>query len=372
MRVPPVSLLSQALNAVDLVAYDTYRSHAALLTAHADRAMAERADIGDLLGPCSLDVLYANHAQHIQFLGSHLELKSAPALIDALGWVYRTHVQRGIALRCFPIDLMCWIAAVERFLDPSSAAQIVGVYRCLIELHSYLLLLAHAPSADPAIADELSPYFHEYMAALLKPDTGAAIAVAGRYITDVGRLAIWWEQIIQPSMYEVGNLWARGAITVGQEHLATAITQRVMSVFYPLILELPRQRGTIIVTASPGELHEIGPRILADLIELNGWDVCYTGANTPVGSIVDLVERTQATCLCISTSLASGLPVVAQLIRDVRAAAGAAAPHMLVGGQAYLADSRLWRQVGADHVAFSAREGIEHLQAHLATRAVSV
>jgi MerR family transcriptional regulator, light-induced transcriptional regulator len=365
MRAPPVSLLSDALLAVDLVAVDAYRSHAALMTAYVDRAMAERADIGDLLGPCPIDVLYANHADHVRFLVAHLELKSAPAMLDALAWVYRTHVQRGIALRTFPTDLACWVAAAERFLDPHSAQQVAGVYRCIIGLHSHLLLLAHVPAADPALVGELEPYFHEYMDALLAPDMRAAIGVAGRYVTDTRRLAVWWEQIIQPAMYEIGHMWARGEITVGQEHLATAITQRVMSVFYPLILELPRERGTVIVTASPGELHEIGPRILADLIELSGWDVCYTGANTPIGSVIDLVKRTAPHCLCISTSLSVSLPSVAKLIASVREEVGAAAPSIMVGGQAYMADADLWRKVGADYVAFSAREGVAVLEAQV-------
>jgi methanogenic corrinoid protein MtbC1 len=212
-------------------------------------------------------------------------------------------------------------------------------------------------------ADErLMPYFERFIAALLVPDTVAAIRVTGEYVKTPAELSTWWEQIIQPAMYEIGDRWSRGEITVGQEHLATAITQRVMAIYYPMILDLPRLKGTIVVTASPGELHEIGTRIVADLLEISGWDVHCTGAYTPAPTVVDLVQRTRAQFLCISTTLVASLPAVKALIQQVRGACGPAAPQILVGGQAYMQDQSLWRAVGADCFAPTARAGIDYIQ----------
>lgn len=211
--------------------------------------------------------------------------------------------------------------------------------------------------------ERLAPFFERFIAALLTPDTAAAIRVTGEYVKTPADLSIWWEQIIQPAMYEVGDRWSRGEITVGQEHLATAITQRVMAIYYPMILELPRLKGTIVVTASPGELHEIGTRIVADLLEISGWDVYCTGAYTPAPTVVDLVQRTRAQFLCISTTLVASLPAVAALIEQVRGACGPAAPQILVGGQAYMQKHSLWRDVGADSFALTARAGIDYIQA---------
>ncbi|NTW97692.1 MAG: cobalamin B12-binding domain-containing protein, partial [Oscillochloris sp.] len=132
--------------------------------------------------------------------------------------------------------------------------------------------------------------------------------------------------------------------------------------YYPQILDLPRQKGQVIVTASPGELHEIGARILADLLELSGWDTYYTGASTPATSIVELLVQTQARFLCISTTLLESLPAVTELIAQVRAANLSPAPKILVGGQAYLYAPGLWRQVGADWFADSAHEGIRYIE----------
>jgi methanogenic corrinoid protein MtbC1 len=211
---------------------------------------------------------------------------------------------------------------------------------------------------------ELQTCAQQYLAALLKPDVQAAIQITSAHVKTPAQIETWWEHVIQPSMYAIGGLWARGKISVGQEHLATAITQRVMSVFYPLILELPRPKGPVVVTASPGEFHEIGPRIVADIFEVHGWDVYYTGANTPALSIVELIQSIEARFLCVSTTLAPSLPGVSALIAQVRAAKLSSQPKILVGGQAYMTAPDLWQQVGADYLAQSPYEGIAYLEAH--------
>ncbi|NTU81816.1 MAG: hypothetical protein HGA45_20980 [Chloroflexales bacterium] len=365
-----VTNLDHALAAVDTAACDAYRRQSWRLIEYADQHMAARPDLAALLGPCPPEVLYRNHADHARFIEAQLRLKSASALINAFVWVYRTHRLRGVALECFPVDLAIWTEAIERYLDEPNATQVSAVYRCLRDMHGQLVRQADAPQHEPATTAELQPHFQRYLAALLKPDAQAAIRITGEYVRAPAQITTWWEQVIQPSMYTIGDLWAQGQISVGQEHLATAITQRVMAIYYPLILELPRLKGAIVVTASPGEHHEIGPRIVADLLEIHGWDVYYTGANTPAQSIIELLRHIEARFLCISTTLVHSLPSVTALIAQVRSAGLWSSPKILVGGQAYMAGSTLWRQVGADWFAPTAHDGIGYIEAcHSAGRA---
>ncbi|MBX0328280.1 cobalamin-dependent protein [Oscillochloris sp. ZM17-4] len=355
--------LAEALVAVDDAACESYRIHAPLLIAYADQQLAGRADIGDLIGPFSLDVLYRNHADHAEFMAAQLEQKDSDALIATLAWAYRRHYLNGLPLRIFPVDLGVWRDAVVRHLDPRSAVQIGAVYEILGDLHSQLLLLAKAPTDQPGVVDELQPYFARYLQALLTPDMQAALLAAEEYIQSPEQIITWWECVIQPAMYEVGHLWAQGEISVGQEHLATAITQRVMAHFYPQILDMPRMKGRVVVAASPGELHEIGARVVSDLLELYGWDAYYTGASASADSILALLAQTKASFLCISTTLPTSLSAVEQLIAKVRSAGLSPTPQILVGGQAYQFTPDRWRKIGADGFARNAREGIDYIEA---------
>lgn len=236
-----------------------------------------------------------------------------------------------------------------------------AVYGLLIDRHPEILALSRdQPPAAPAGEDRLRGQVGAYLAALLRPDAGEAIRVSRAYIRGRDDIPDWWQRVIQPALYTVGQCWAEGHITVGQEHLATAITQRVMSVFYPLILEGPRERGRAVVAATPGELHEIGARVVADVLEMNGWDVVYTGADTPTGGLLDLIARTAPRCVCLSTTLFANLPQVEDLIGRVKARRPA--PPVVVGGQAYLADAALWRRVGADGYAADGSDLVQWLE----------
>jgi len=355
--------LDSVLMAIDTATCESYRVHVPLMIAYANQQIVERTHVTDLLGSCPIDMIYGLHADHARLMAAQLEIKSVSTLIATIAWEYQLFVPRGVSLDFFLLDFAIWIEAINRYLDAPSAAQITAVYRQLYDLHPHLVLRANSPQVHPVITDDLLPYFTQYLQALLKPDMAAAIRVTGGYVTNPEQLAIWWERIIYPAMYEIGRLWANGEISVGQEHLATAITQRVMAIYYPLILNLPRQKGSVVVSSSPGELHEIGGRILSDLLELNGWDAYYTGANTSKEGIIELMKQTDSRFLCISTTLADSLPAVKSLITAVRSATIGSTPKIVVGGQAYVSDPLMWRQVGADHYAHSAHDGVLQINA---------
>jgi methanogenic corrinoid protein MtbC1 len=207
----------------------------------------------------------------------------------------------------------------------------------------------------------LTEHYQRYLDAILLPDIAASVEVAAAYIHTAQQIPEFWRYVIQPAMYEIGARWADGLLTVGQEHLATAITQRVMAMYYPLILPLPRHRGPVIVAATPGELHEIGPRMLADMLEIQGWNVYYVGANTPSASVLDLIERLQVQAVCLSTTLTQNLIQVAGLIAQIRSRSSASPVQVLVGGQAYQCQPELWQRVGADWCAVSAHEVTQYL-----------
>jgi methanogenic corrinoid protein MtbC1 len=362
METSFIEKFDQALNAIDTDATRAYEHHLAELITFVNHAMGTREDLGDFIGPNQVEVMYANHTSHANFLCSQFKLKSAQTVVKTIIWAYQSYTNRGFSPNYFPSTLETWKKAITTCLEPHTAEPILALYQLLLDSHRDFLVLSRLPSETPQIDESLVSFFNRYMDALLKPDTRAALHVSKEYIKTIHDIPTWWERIIWPSMYEIGRLWSEGQITVGQEHIATSITQRVMSTYYPMILDIPRNRGSVIVTVSPQELHEIGARMLADMLEMNGWDVYYTGANTPKESLAQLLEQHQARFLCISTTMSFHLEEVADIITTVRSSPLPTPAHIIVGGQAYLNDSELWRSVGADGFVVSASQTVDYLQ----------
>ena len=116
-----------------------------------------------------------------------------------------------------------------------------------------------------------------------------------------------------------------------------------------------------------GELHEIGLRIITDLLEIEGWRTHFLGANVPPSAVVRMcVERT-ADVLLVSATIAPHIPAVADLIRQFRAQPALSSAHVVVGGRAFASDPTLARRLGADAYGASADECLEIVES-LATK----
>lgn len=146
-------------------------------------------------------------------------------------------------------------------------------------------------------------------------------------------MAELYQEVITPAMHELGRLWERGAITVADEHLATALTHRVLAALRPDPRErADRPRPRAMLSAVEGEQHALGLRMAADLIEDAGYDVVYLGADTPVAALLHTVDSLSPELLGLAATMPELAPVLEQTVLEARRAN----PHLglLVGGQA--------------------------------------
>jgi methanogenic corrinoid protein MtbC1 len=163
-------------------------------------------------------------------------------------------------------------------------------------------------------------------------------------------------EVFQPALREVGRRWERNEISIAQEHLATAVTQLVMSQLYPRVFSSERRGRTLVATCLGGELHEVGVRMVADFFEMAGWDTYYLGANTPEDAVLGELRRVKADLLAVSVTISAHLGRAATLIDHVRREENPV--KILVGGLPFLARPELARELGADGTALDAEAAV--------------
>jgi MerR family transcriptional regulator, light-induced transcriptional regulator len=207
----------------------------------------------------------------------------------------------------------------------------------------------------------------EYLAAIRAGDRRRAFAAVDEARRDGLDFIDLYLDILQPALREVGRLWQENKMTVAEEHLATAISQMVMArVYTEEVLRASEQRDRRIVAAcADSERHDVGLRMVCDVLERDGWDVSYLGASVPVESLAQLVSERRPDAVLLSASIAPHLPQLRTMIERVRAAArGEAQPFVLVGGRPFLDDPDLARRLGADASAADARVALDRLREH--------
>jgi methanogenic corrinoid protein MtbC1 len=149
-------------------------------------------------------------------------------------------------------------------------------------------------------------------------------------------LAVLYQRVIAPAMHELGRLWEEGAITTADEHLATGVTHRVLAALRPpelLEQKLERRPGRprALLAAVQGEQHALGLRMAADLLEDDGYEVAYLGADVPTVALLQAIHALSPDLLGLSATM----PESRQRLEDVIEAVRAEYPQLplLIGGQ---------------------------------------
>lgn len=148
-------------------------------------------------------------------------------------------------------------------------------------------------------------------------------------------LSVLYQRVIAPAMHELGRLWEAGAITVADEHLATALTYRVLAAIRSLELfegeESTPPRPCALMAAVQGEQHALGLRMAADLLEDRGYRVAYLGADVPNDTLLEAVRASSPDLLGLSATM----PESARRLEEVVGAVAREWPRLpvIVGGQ---------------------------------------
>lgn len=202
-----------------------------------------------------------------------------------------------------------------------------------------------------------------YLDAVLAGSRRQAMEVVDQAMRAGLGIRLLYLEVFQPVMREIGRLWQENRITVADEHLATAITQAAMARLYDQLFAGGAQPGPLLVAAcADQERHELGLRMICDVLEMEGWDTVFLGASVPVEDLVEMVRVRRPQVVALSASIAPHVGRVREAIRAIRETDGGAAPLIAVGGRAFMDDPDLAERLGADLTAKDAVEAAEILK----------
>jgi len=292
---------------------------------------------------------------HQDFLCAAIETGNPKVFGDYLRWAAGVLEARGIAPGFLHENVEQISRDLQSRVSSSLALEVAGFIRSARD--SALTIVADVPESVGNV-QRLSGIRELYVQAILRGQRQAAVSLAVETVRQGHSLPDVYADILQESMYEIGRRWQSNCISVAQEHMATAITQHVIAHLYPLIPPAPSQKGRMVITGVEGEMHQVGPNIVADMLESTGWDVRFLGVNTPAASVLQAVEEHQADVIGISATMAFNLPHVRRLIADTRAIAGRNV-RVILGGGAFRATPEIYKELGAVGVALDVRSALE-------------
>lgn len=352
---------ARALPVVSLAATLAFQDKRSLLCEQVDRSMSEQPDILPLIGFSPLEMMKANHRHHVQFMSTVFRLGAYTLLPKVVVWVYRSYHSHGFSYDYFPRELRAWQNAVAQSLESSLSAEINSVYQWLIDHHSDFLALAESAAyatfsdgkGEPQIQMEI------LLRHMLENNYRACIDLAAVSVHSPEELARFYQEVMTPALYEVGRLWEEGKISAAQEHLATAISMRIMAAMYGSFVVGDVSKGRAVVTAAPNEFHEAGARMVSDQLEMDGWQVDYLGANSPAADLLNLLRKNPPFLLGLSVVVPYNIEAVRDIIEEIRSDSLLKNIKIMVGGPTFLLEPELAKKIGADGCATSGGTAVE-------------
>jgi methanogenic corrinoid protein MtbC1 len=160
--------------------------------------------------------------------------------------------------------------------------------------------------------------------------------------------------IFETVQHEVGRLWQTSSITVAQEHYITGITKSIMADLSPMVGPSEKNDLTMLSACIGDEYHDLGLKMVTDMMTMEGWETYFLGANTPTESIISSLEEYMPEVLSLSVTSPRNIKQVKRVIDKVRSMRSFDEVKIMVGGSAFSMDGDLWRSVGADGSASNA------------------
>jgi len=342
-------------------AAEAYAQASLSLQAHVYVQLEANQKIMDLIGRNPFEMMRDNHRNHAAFMSTVFKLNSFELMARTVPWVYRTYHAKGFSYDYFLAELVAWQIAIHANLhNVDQKSEILASYIWLVQHHEDMIKLSlSGEGLSFSVLHEANEMQQVFLSLLLHGDTQGCLKLVDQSIQTADDLKHFYLNVIWPAMYRIGQLWESNQISVAEEHLATAIVGRVMAALYPRFAVFNITKGKAIVSAGPNEFHEVGARMVADFMEMDGWDVTFLGTNTPVSDLLDVLKRHKPLVVALSVATVFNLESARQIIQMIKEDQENSGIKVMVGGLAFSDMPHLWQTIGADGYAADSESALQ-------------
>ena len=199
-------------------------------------------------------------------------------------------------------------------------------------------------------------FTEEFLKALDREDKEKAVQLVAQLLEagDVGVVQLYTD-VLAPALNDWECREREDATCVWREHVRSSIVRTIIEMAYPFVL---RERDTsgvqrkglrVAVLCPPEELHEIGPRMVADMFTLAGYDVTFVGANVPIETLIASVGVVKPRYVAVSVTNYYNLVALRTALERFREVLPEGT-EILVGGSAFAGRPSLVQEIGADRL----------------------
>lgn len=127
----------------------------------------------------------------------------------------------------------------------------------------------------------------------------------------------FYEKVVKPSMYRVGELWEKNQITVADEHLATATLKYLLATLFTH-QEAYENQPKALLFCIEGEHHSLGLELANEVFKEKRWNTRYLGSNVPVSDAISFIDAWEPQVIGISIGMTTELARLKNCVGEIR------------------------------------------------------
>jgi MerR family transcriptional regulator, light-induced transcriptional regulator len=142
------------------------------------------------------------------------------------------------------------------------------------------------------------------------------------YTKSIYSLLDFYEKILIPVLYKIGDQWENGEIDVATEHVCSNAVNNLIDLINQQNtkknLKNYRDTRSIVLSTPEGELHSIGCKIIESLLLEKGYEVYNITSPLPTNSIESYLDNTNPGVILISVTLEENINSAIRLVYEIR------------------------------------------------------
>lgn len=161
------------------------------------------------------------------------------------------------------------------------------------------------------------------------------VKMYNEYTKSVYSLSDFYEKLLIPVLYKIGDQWANGEIDVATEHVCSnAVNSLIELINQKNSNKISKRSSTarpIILCTPEGELHSIGCKIIESLLLEKGYQIYNITSPLPTNSIESYLDNTNPHLVLVSVTLEENINSAIRLVQEIRKSLNIS---VIVGGNA--------------------------------------
>ena len=127
----------------------------------------------------------------------------------------------------------------------------------------------------------------------------------------------FFDKILKPVMYKIGEKWASGTISIATEHVASNVAQTLVKIIMDRVSGTASKKK-IMICVPLGEEHHLGCDVLETYLSVKGFKVYNMGTSMPTESLLSFIETNKPDVVLLSITLEDNLAAGQRLVKKIK------------------------------------------------------